>query len=74
MDSQAVKARNVTLYPTDWAVAIQVAKEYGLGSVSAGLRFIIRDWQRLKAAAEYKARPHAPAIHVPAAVAQPEEA
>ena len=49
IEDQLTEARNITMYPLDWATATQVAKDNGLGSVSAGLRFIIRDWIRLKA-------------------------
>jgi len=48
MEKELMKASSVTLYPVDWATAAQVAKDYGLTGVSAGLRFIIRDWLRLK--------------------------
>jgi hypothetical protein len=71
---EPMERSTITMEPADWAVVYQIAKDMGLSSRSAGVRFIIRDWQRLKAAAEYKARPHAPAIRVPATVVQPEEA
>lgn len=61
------------LPPFDQAVLHQVAKDEGLDSLLDATSHIISDWQRLKAAAEYKARPHAPAIRMPATVAQPEE-
>lgn len=48
IEDQLTEARNITMYPLDWATATQVAKDNGLGSVSAGLRFIVRDWLRLK--------------------------
>lgn len=60
--------------PLDRAILFQVGKDNGLSSLVETASFIIRDWQRLKAAVEYKARPHAPAIRVPTTVAQPEEA
>ena len=48
MENQSTRNSSVSLYPVDWATAAQVAKDYGLTGVSAGLRFIIRDWLRLK--------------------------
>jgi len=48
MDGQLVQGKSVTLYPIDWATATQVAKDYGLASVSAGIRFIIRDWMKMR--------------------------
>jgi len=48
MKEQRVEGRNVSMYPQQWAVVHQVAKDTGLASTSAGLRFIIHDWQRVK--------------------------
>lgn len=48
MENVKMHASSVTLYPVDWATVTEVAKENGLASVSAGLRFIIRDWIRLR--------------------------
>ena len=49
---QLVKERmercTISMEPMDWAIIHQVAKDMGLASRSAGVRFIIRDWQRLK--------------------------
>lgn len=42
-----VEGRNVSLYPQDWEAVEKVAREMG-GSVSSGLRYILRDWQRAK--------------------------
>lgn len=50
--SRAMEGRSITMEPVDWAMVMQVAREFGLGSLSAGVRFIIRDWQRLKGLAE----------------------
>ena len=54
---EKLEPRSITLYPLDWATATQVAKDFGLGSVSAGLRFIVRDWIRLKAATRKQPAP-----------------
>jgi len=48
MDNKVV-AGNVSLYPDDWAVIKQVAKETGQRSKSGGLRALIADYVRLKA-------------------------
>jgi len=46
MTDEQVVPRNVSLYPNDWAVVNQVAKDTGQRSYSGALRFIITDWQR----------------------------
>jgi hypothetical protein len=35
----------VSLYPVDWAAADRVRRELGLSSLSAAIRYILRDWQ-----------------------------
>lgn len=67
--------------PLDRAILFQVGKDNGLDSLVEAVSFIIHDWQRLKVALELRrpalpvdSQPHAPAIRVPAVVAQPEEA
>ena len=46
-----VKARNVSLYLEDWAMVDKVAKDTpGSRSVSAALRYIIREWALFKSA------------------------
>lgn len=45
---QQVITQNLSLYPTDRAVLHQVAKDRGLGSVSAAARYIIREWLEAK--------------------------
>jgi hypothetical protein len=57
-EHDAVVARNVSLYPEQHAVLIQVAKDTGLGNVSAALRYIITDWVKLKRAAVEAATPN----------------
>jgi len=47
MNEQRVMARNVSMYPEDWAVVWQVAKDTGQ-SASGGLRLIIREYVALK--------------------------
>lgn len=43
------KNRNFSLYPEQEALLLQVAKDFGLGSMSAALRFVVHDWLRLRA-------------------------
>lgn len=43
----SIVAKHISMYPQDWAVVHQLAKDAGL-SRSAGLRYIVRDWLRLK--------------------------
>lgn len=45
---QQVITQNLSLYPTDRAVLHAVAKDRGLGSVSAAARYIIREWMESK--------------------------
>lgn len=45
---ERVEGRNVSMYPSDWAVVQQVAKDGGHDSMSGGLRYIIRRWQQLE--------------------------
>ena len=40
--------RNVTMYPSDWAVVDHVAVELDYTSTSAALRRIVREWLELK--------------------------
>ena len=49
---QVVVTQNLSIYPEDRAVLHQVAEDYGLASVSAAARFIIRDWVKMKQAGE----------------------
>lgn len=46
--SAKVTPRSVSMFSEQWAVLRQVAKDTGLGSVSAAARYVITDWQRLK--------------------------
>ena len=46
MTDEQVVPRNVSLYPNDWAVVNQVAKDTGQRSYSGALRYIITDWTR----------------------------
>jgi len=49
---QVVVTQNLSIYPEDRAVLHQVAKDYGLASLSAAARFIIRDWVKMKQTGE----------------------
>ncbi len=69
------------LPPLDRAILFQLGKDNGLESLVKAASFVIRDWQRLKAALELRrpalpvdSPPHAPAIRVSAGEAQAEEA
>jgi hypothetical protein len=46
MEQAKIVPKTVSLYPDDWAVVQQVAKDTGQRSMSGGLRFIIADWAR----------------------------
>jgi hypothetical protein len=49
MEKVKMHASSATLPPMYWSLARKVAEQNGLiGGASAGLRFIIRDWLRLK--------------------------
>lgn len=48
IEKAQVQPRNVSMYPQDWAVVRQMAKDMGLASISAGLRQIVQEWKRLK--------------------------
>ena len=48
---EQMQRHTITMEPIDWAVVHQIAKDMGLSSRSAGVRFIVRDWQRMKQAA-----------------------
>lgn len=50
-----VEAQTVSMYPQDWAVVRQVAKDLGQ-SVSGGLRIIVREYVQLKTAELQEAR------------------
>ena len=49
MEETQVVPRNVSLYPEDWAIVRQVAKDTGQRSISGGLRAIIAEYVRMKA-------------------------
>lgn len=46
-DGNAV-GKSITMYPEQWALLHQVSKDAGQGTISAGARFLITDWLRLK--------------------------
>jgi hypothetical protein len=39
---------NISLYPTERAMLKQIAKDHGLGSISAAVRFVLHDWMKLR--------------------------
>lgn len=64
MTQERVEGKMVTMYPEQWAVLHQLAKDLGLGSVSAANRYVISEFVRMKSkqlrlidtAAAYEAR------------------
>ena len=40
------KTKAITLFPQDIAAFNQIAKDFGLESFSAAVRFVLRDWMR----------------------------
>ena len=48
MDDQARIIKTISLYPDQEAILIKAAKEFGLGSLSAAVRFVINDWVKTK--------------------------
>ena len=57
MAEQAV-GRNISLYPTELAMLQQIAKDHGLGSISAAVRFVLHDWAKMKMAQTPTLAPH----------------
>lgn len=47
-----MQARSITMEKQDWLMVQQVARNKGLVSRSAGVRFIIREWQQLRGIAD----------------------
>lgn len=45
-----VEVKSISMYPQHWAILWQLAKDLGLGSISAAARYVIADWQRLREA------------------------
>jgi hypothetical protein len=43
-------ARNISMYPDQWALVESVAQDAGKLSLSATVRLILSEWQQLKAA------------------------
>ena len=48
LERGSIVGRTVSMYPQEWAIVHQVAKDMGLNR-SAGIRWIIREFLRLKA-------------------------
>ena len=46
--AEQVIPRNISMYPEDWAIVDEVRKQYGYQGRSGAVRFIIRDWARLR--------------------------
>lgn len=47
-----VEARNVSMYPSDWADVDKKSLAMNIRSTSATLRVILQEWRELKAAQE----------------------
>lgn len=47
-EDEKVEARNVTMYPRDWAVVERLALSSGVQSLSGALRLIVQEWRALK--------------------------
>ena len=43
---ERAKRKTVTLFPDDIVALNQIAKDFGLDSFSAAVRFVLRDWMR----------------------------
>ena len=50
--------KNVSLYPSEWMMLDQIAKDYGLGSRSAAVRYILHNWAKMKTAQASTGSPH----------------
>lgn len=46
---ERAKQKMISIYPTDEATLHQIGKDEGLATFSATLRWILRDWKRMKA-------------------------
>jgi hypothetical protein len=49
MTDERIEPHNVSLYPSDWRIIEQVARETGIRSMSAALRLILKEWRTHKA-------------------------
>ena len=49
MDERA-KTKSIMLFPSEIATFHQIAKDFGLASLSAAVRFVLNDWMRMKKA------------------------
>jgi hypothetical protein len=48
VEKSIVQVKGVSMYPEQWTLLQQLGKELGLNNVSAAMRWIIAEWQRLK--------------------------
>lgn len=44
--NERAEPTSITLFPSDKAAIHQIAKDFGLASFSAAVRFVLRDWMR----------------------------
>ena len=47
--SEKIKRKMITIYPIDEATVHQIGKDEGIMTFSGTLRWILRDWKRMKA-------------------------
>lgn len=47
--SEKAKQKMISIYPSDEATLHQIGKNQGLATFSATLRWILRDWNKMKA-------------------------
>ncbi len=41
--------KTISLYTSEWAAVSEIGKELGLATVTATIRFVLRDWLRERA-------------------------
>ena len=47
---ETIESRTISLYTAEWEIAVGAGRKLGLISISAAIRYILHDWQRLTAA------------------------
>lgn len=50
--SSQIEARNITMYPDQWAVVDEINSRFDFRNVSNALRFIINEYRQLKGLSE----------------------
>jgi hypothetical protein len=44
-----VESRTLSLYPNEWEALLEIAKQNGLASMSAAVRYMLNDYRKLRA-------------------------